>query len=203
MMSRTRGERAGRSTRPTARPESLARALADIARLGALAGIVAMAVSGRWGPVGQFVVILVVLLAQRRRRVPAVADAAFAVSFVVAAWAGAAHWYGQVMYLDVVVHFSTVGSGSAVAYLVLARIGVVPSVASPEAARYRWAPVLWVVLLGTALATLWEQYEWVVEQFAPAEIIVGYDDTVTDLMAGVAGSLVAGVLVRWHGTARR
>ena len=50
---------------------------------------------------------------------------------------------------------------------------------------------------GTTAAVVWEYYEWAVEELNPEGMIVGYTDTVIDIFAGMAGSLVAGALVVW------
>lgn len=60
----------------------------------------------------------------------------------------------------------------------------------------RWALLAWVTLDGVTGATVWEFYEWTVEQVAPDQMMaVGYTDTIMDLIAGTLGSLTAGALV--------
>ncbi|HLS46027.1 MAG TPA: hypothetical protein VK045_11385 [Ornithinicoccus sp.] len=52
-------------------------------------------------------------------------------------------------------------------------------------------------MIGTAIAVLWEYYEWIVEQVSPQGMIVGYTDTVGDPLAGLGGAVAAGLVVRW------
>ncbi len=66
-------------------------------------------------------------------------------------------------------------------------------------ATRRFSLALMVTFVGLALATLWEMFEWVENQYAPASTHVGYDDTISDLVLGGTGSLVAGLcLVFWY-----
>jgi hypothetical protein len=52
-----------------------------------------------------------------------------------------------------------------------------------------------VTTVGVTAAVIWEFYELVVELLRPAFMVVGYVDTVVDLLAGLLGSLAAGGLV--------
>lgn len=173
--------------------------VADAARVATAVSAVVMVTGGRWEPAGRFALITLVMLVPRYFRVPPFADALFAVALLVATWSSVAHWYLQVPRLDDVVHFVAPGAVAAVAYFVLVALGALPGLGSPEARRHRWAPVLLVGALGTSAAVVWEQYEWLAEQLAPTSVVVGYGDTVFDLLAGLLGSLTAGVVVVWRG----
>ena len=160
----------------------------------AIASSVAMVVEGNWDGAVRFAVVGGLIVAARWSNVPTPFAAAFSVFLLIATWAAVEHWYRQVTLLDAVVHFLTPGSLAAVAYHVLAGARLLPG--AVDAGRLRSpAPVLWVTLVGTTAAVVWEFYEWVVEQLMPAGMIVGYTDTVVDLFAGMLGSMVAGVLV--------
>lgn len=111
------------------------------------------------------------------------------------------HWYRQILPADEVIHVLTPGSLAATAYFFLANLRVLPDARESSRRLRSWTPVLWVTLTGMSAAVLWEFYEWVVEQFSPAGMRVGYTDTVVDLAAGAVGSLIAGFLV--HAWARR
>jgi len=82
---------------------------------------------------------------------------------------------------------------------VLVHWRLMPPVSEPAPALRWWAPVVWVTAVGVTAAVLWEFYERVVEEIAPAGMLVGYTDTIVDLVAGLLGSVVAGVLVLWWG----
>ncbi|MEX5269746.1 hypothetical protein [Kocuria sabuli] len=152
----------------------------------------------RWDGMLRFAAVTVVLLLTRRAKVPTGFVAAFAVLVLLAMWGSAQHWYAEIPHFDTVVHVLTPGSLAAVSYFLLVDAGLLPDAREPGRQVRGWAPALWVGLVGTTAAVLWEYYEWVVEQISPQGMLVGYTDTVVDLFAGMCGSLVAGMLVlRW------
>ena len=177
----------------------LARWIFDAAVLAAVASGAWMAVQGNWDAVVRFAVIAGFMVAARAADVPPTFAAAFAALVLLATWAAVQHWYRQLTHFDVLVHFLTPGSLAAVVYFVLVSARLLPAVRSSSPHLRSWAPVVWVTLAGVAAAVVWEFYEWVVEQIHPGGMIVGYTDTVVDLLAGTLGSLTAGVLVLWWG----
>ncbi|MFJ8150019.1 hypothetical protein ACIQ6R_34010 [Streptomyces sp. NPDC096048] len=136
---------------------------------------------------------VVLLAVVRRLRVPAPFEAVFSVVVTVAFWCDVGRWYQRVPELDTVVHFLLTGAGSVVAFFALLR-GAGPELRQAAANTPRWTLTLLVGMAGTSAATLWELYEWVVEQVSPKTMQVGYGDTVADLAVGVTGSLLAGAL---------
>lgn len=155
----------------------------------------AMGLGGRWEAAFRFVVVAGVMVVARRAEVPTRFAAAFAVLVLLAMWGSVQHWYRSPGEVDTLVHFLTPGSLAAVAYFVLVQVRLLPDAREPASSTRGWAPVVWVGTTGTTLAAVWEYYEWVVEQINPAGMIVGYTDTVVDLIAGTLGSVVAGALV--------
>lgn len=150
--------------------------------------------SGRWEGGIRFAVVTVVLLAARAVAPPLFA-AAFAAFLLLATWASVEHWYVTLGQFDEAVHFLTPGSLAAVGYFALVRGRLLPDPDETAGLR-RWVPMVWVTLVGVTGATVWEFYEWTVEQVAPDQMMaVGYTDTIMDLMAGTLGSLTAGALV--------
>lgn len=143
----------------------------------------------------RFVILAGIMLVARWGEVPPMFAGAFAGFLLLAAWASVHHWYRQIVFADEVIHVLTPGSLAAAAYFLLAHLRVMPDADESRRALRDWTPVLWVTLTGVAAAVLWEFYEWVVEQFSPKGMHVGYTDTVVDLAAGMLGSLIAGVLV--------
>lgn len=164
----------------------------------AVASAVGLGLMQRWDGMLRFAAVTVVLLLTRRARVPTGFVAAFAVLVLLAMWGSVQHWYAEIPHFDTVVHVLTPGSLAAVSYFLLVDAGLLPDAREPGRQVRGWAPVLWVGLVGTTAAVLWEYYEWIVEQISPQGMLVGYTDTVVDLLAGMCGSLVAGLLVlRW------
>ncbi|WP_298582617.1 hypothetical protein [uncultured Kocuria sp.] len=164
----------------------------------AVASALGLGLMQRWDGMLRFAAVTVVLLLTRRAKVPTGFVAAFAVLVLLAMWGSVQHWYAEIPHFDTVVHVLTPGSLAAVSYFLLVDAGLLPDARRPGGSVRGWAPVLWVTLVGSAAAVLWEYYEWVVEQISPQGMLVGYTDTVVDLFAGMCGSLVAGLFVlRW------
>lgn len=184
-------------------PKRTARWIFDLAVVAALISSVVMITMGRWEPAIRFGVVALIMLIARFGDVPPSFGGAFAVLLLFATWASVEHWYRQINNFDLLVHFLTPGSLAAVAYFVLARLHLLPPVGKSSGTLSAGAPVVWVTVVGVTAAVLWEFYEWVVEQIAPAGMRVGYTDTIGDLIAGMAGSIVAGLLVTWWGAHRR
>jgi hypothetical protein len=160
---------------------------------------VVKAVTGDWEAGFRFTVVTVLMLAPRAADVPAPFAGAFAAFLLLATWGWVEHWYRQITHFDTAVHVLTPGSLAAVAYYALVHWCLLP--AGPDAERpiRAWSPVLWVTLVGTTAAVVWEFYEWVIDQIRPRAMELGYTDTVIDLFAGTTGSLVAGLLVVYWG----
>lgn len=49
--------------------------------------------------------------------------------------------------------------------------------------------------VGTTVAVLWEIAEWILDRYVAARIVRGLFDAMTDLLAGLAGALLAAALV--------
>lgn len=167
-----------------------------------LSGIV-QALEGQWGGAFRLVGTAGILLLVSRVRVPMLFLGLCAVSVLVATWAAVWRWYPAVPFLDEAVHVVAPCSMAAVSYFLLARARLLPDVRQPDGPYRTSAPVLWVGMVGTTIAVLWEYYEWLLEQVSPRGLIVGYTDTVGDLLAGTIGAAAAGLLVLWWGGKNR
>jgi hypothetical protein len=117
---------------------------------------------------------------------------------LTAGWANAAHWYVTDLWVDIPIHGTTPGASAAAVYLLLVRVQLVPALQDRQVRRR--ALVLITFALGAALAVLWEFYEWV-RYHGQGPPLVGYNDTILDLLMGCIGSLVAGVGLAWWATA--
>ncbi|MDM7831456.1 hypothetical protein [Cellulomonas edaphi] len=163
---------------------------ADVVRLLAVVSVVA----GTWrsGVVGAALFLLVLggCVLPLALRLPAGLDAAYCATLLFAAWAAQLDWYVAIPGLDVVVHAVATGLIAVVATVALARWGAV--VAPTGRARVGVAVV--VVGIGAVASVLWELGEWAGHTFLDDRIQVGYSDTLGDLAAGVAGSVIAAAL---------
>ncbi len=63
--------------------------------------------------------------------------------------------------------------------------------------RHRIMFVFTITSMGIALGALWEVAEWLFDFVIPMEIIPGLDDTITDMLLGSGGALLAALLNLW------
>lgn len=178
---------ARRATRPVERPSASLALPADAVR----ALVVASVVVGAWyaGPIGAALFLLVAggSLVPRVVGVPATLDTLYCGTLLFAAWAAVLDWYVAVSWLDVVVHATATGLVAVVAVAALERWGALTHPGT------RLERVVVTVGLGGTLAVLWELGEWAGHTFLDPAIQVGYQDTIGDLAAGLAGTVVVAV----------
>jgi hypothetical protein len=172
--------------------QKVAAGLAHAVRLAALVSCVAAAIWFGPAEIIRFVIVFVGLLLPRWAKAPAGFDFAFGLTVLVAAWSGVLGWYEAIRWWDVAVHFLTTGAVGAMAYFCLSRTSIVPRIRESTVPRRTSRLVLLPLALGAAAAAWWELWEWFGHNFLSEDIHVGYDDTVLDLAAGTAGSLLAG-----------
>lgn len=169
--------------------------MADAARVAALLSCIAAAVWFGPADVVRFLVVAVGLFLPRWAKSPAVFDFAFGLTVLVAAWSGVLGWYAALRWWDVAVHFLTTGAIGAMAYFVLSRMGIVPPIRDTNVPFRPARLILLPLVLGAAAAAWWELWEWFGHSYLSEDIHVGYNDTILDLAAGTAGSLIAGGLM--------
>ncbi|QHC67768.1 hypothetical protein GSU68_15135 [Rathayibacter sp. VKM Ac-2759] len=174
---------------------------ADAVRLAGVASMVAAGIGWGFVDVMVFALSAIGLVIPRFLGIRPALDAAFGVALLVASWSSVLDLYQAWASWDLVVHFVLNGLVAAVAYLVAARAGVVSSVVGE---RGPLAPaIVLCACFGTTAGVLWEWGEWAGHRFVDASIFVGYEDTLGDLAAGAAGSLLAGALMRfWSAKSR-
>ncbi|HEY4615036.1 MAG TPA: hypothetical protein VIG75_06215 [Citricoccus sp.] len=148
---------------------------------GTLDGVVAVAL---------FALVLLGQVVVRLVPLQAAVQAGTAVSLLAAAWAAMTDAYQLVSWLDVLAHFAVTGLLAVLSTTAVYRAGWLR--AGPGAA----GTVLLTTALGVLLAVAWEFGEWVGHTYLDPAIQVGYDDTVGDLAAGLAGAAAGGVLYR-------
>ncbi|MHA7248212.1 hypothetical protein [Arthrobacter tecti] len=171
------------------------RRLADVVRAAALLSCFASAIWWDITEIIRFVVVFVLLLVPRIARVPGGFDLAFSATVLVAAWSGVAGWYAQISWWDIPVHLLTTGACAAMACFLLDRADIVHPMVDGSGLRNRWRLITLTLAFGFTIAVLWEFLEWFGNAFISSSIHVGYVDTIGDMAAGGAGSLLAGVCV--------
>jgi hypothetical protein len=161
----------------------------DVVRVLALVSVVV----GTWrsGLVATALFLLVLggTMLPRAIGSPAALDVAYSSTLLFAAWAAQLDWYVAVSWLDVLVHAVATGLIAVLAVQALQVWGVVGR------ERPRAELALLVVGLGALAAVLWELGEWAGNAWLDRRIQVGYPDTMGDLAAGLAGSVVAAAVV--------
>ncbi len=162
---------------------------ADLLRAVALVSVVVATLG--WGGLGfaLFWLVLGATMVPRALGSPTPLDVAYCGALLIGAWAAQLDWYLAVGWLDVLAHAAVTGLVAAVGYDALVRLGVLPR-RMPRAGT-----AVVTAALGTALAVLWELGEWFGHAVVDDRIQVGYLDTLGDLAAGLAGAVLAGVLL--------
>lgn len=174
------------------RPQGVGEVAADVVRA---LGIVSVLVAGLgFGPTDAGIVAFVTpaLLLPRFVGVRSGFDLAFCLTLLVAAWSNVLDLYTSLPWWDVPVHLVCTGFIAAMAYLVLARLGMV---GGPSARHARVTAVVVTGTAGLALGAVWEMVEWLGRAFIDPAIVVGYDDTIGDLAVDALGALAAGAVV--------
>lgn len=126
---------------------------------------------------------------------PVLADVAACLVLLAVAWAAVTGLYEVVPGLDLLAHVAGTAVATAAVHDALRRL-------EPQTGGGAWTRVVLVVGLAAALSILWEVGEWLGHHLVDDTIRVGYDDTVTDLIAGlVGGALLAALPARGGHTA--
>jgi hypothetical protein len=157
-------------------------------------GTVGVVVAGfGWGPVAFWVSALSLLgvYASRFLGLRPAFDIALGLTLITASWSSVLELYTSVVGWDLVVHFAATGLLAAALFVVAQRLRIVPTDASATQGA------VFTTAFGMSAAVLWEMAEWVGHNFIDPAIFVAYDDTIGDLVAGTAGSVLAGLLLRY------
>jgi hypothetical protein len=115
-------------------------------------------------------------------------DLIIGVGVYVSAASNVLDLYRRIPWWDVPVHILTTGLLAVLVVLAADRGRVAFD-------RRPLALAGFVVIIGLALSALWEMGEWAGHTYVDPAIMVGYDDTVTDMIAGGLGALVASLFV--------
>ncbi|WP_411700281.1 hypothetical protein [Conyzicola sp.] len=168
-------------------PRGPAEWAADGVRVIGTAGVVAAGVG--WGPVAFWVSALSLLgvYASRFLGLRPAFDIALGVTLITASWSSVLDLYGSIGGWDLVVHFAATGLIAAALFVIAQRLLVVP------ADTTRAQGTVFTTAFGMSAAVVWELAEWAGHNFVDPTIFVAYNDTIGDLAAGTAGSILAGL----------
>src|SRR5699024_7488251 len=96
------------------------------------------------------------------------------------------------------IHLAMMGCLASLAYLLMARVDLVPDLRDLHGKLQRAALPLLAGVLGLAMGALWEVYEWFVATYLDMQVITSYGDAMTDLLVDLAGAVLGGgMLIIW------
>lgn len=174
--------------------------LPDVLRV-ALAVSVPLASAVAGGPAAAAMLLaLGGAMALRFARMPTATDVIGQVVLLAGAWFAALGTFEVVPGLDTLSHFA---SGAVLALLsrqLLLQLRLLPEADGARAAAARVLHTSTAVLL---LGFVWELGEWAGNALITSDIRVGYEDTMLDLAADLAGAIVAAVAVELAARRRR
>ncbi|QFQ02779.1 hypothetical protein CUROG_07120 [Corynebacterium urogenitale] len=175
------------------RPQLLGEIVADLLRvLGALAVVFVLFRNG-WTDAGIMAFTLPGLLLPKFVGLKPWWDACATSMLLIAALSNISDLYARISGWDLFVHFVCTGIVAGLFVFALANLGVF---AYPtDSSQHQVQGCILTVLMGLALAAVWEIIEWLGFEFITREIKVEYGDTITDMIAGGLGALVAGVIM--------
>lgn len=124
----------------------------------------------------------------RGAHLPAAIDAATQLVLLAAAWFAALDAYEAVAGLDLATHAAAGAVLALLSRALLLRAGLLPT---GHDRRSTTARVLHSATAVVALGVLWELGEWAGHVGISSEINVGYEDTLSDLVADALGGVVA------------
>ena len=171
-------------------PAGPAEIVADLLRVVAV-GSIFVAGAG-WGLLSglSFVSAFVVMLVPRLLRLRPAFDIAFGALILASTWSSVLNIYITTRWWDIPMHFATNGLSAALVYIVLVQIRVL---ADPSTLPHpTLSAALVTTAIGFSIGVFWEFFEWVGHNFIDHGILVGYDDSLGDLLWGGLGSLLAG-----------
>lgn len=106
--------------------------------------------------------------------------------------------YDSVWWYDKAVHFVLPLALAPALYLVLARLSVVPDLAADIQAHQHIGIALIAGTLGVTVGAFYEIYEYMLVHYLHADLVIGYADTIGDLVDDTIGpSGGAALLVLW------
>ncbi|WP_136707227.1 hypothetical protein [Agromyces sp. H66] len=171
-------------------PVGPAEVVADVLRLVAVLSVIVGGIG--WGLLSglSFVSAFVVMLVPRMLRLRPAFDIAFGALILASTWSSVLNIYITTLWWDIPMHFATNGLSAALVYIVLVRSRVLGDPLTLPHPTLSAAVV--TTAIGFTIGVFWELFEWFGHNFIDHEILVGYDDSLGDLLWGGLGSLLAG-----------
>lgn len=170
----------------------------DLLRVALFAGALGFLLAGDGGGAAVLGALGVATLLARVVDLPRPYDAGFVAAMSLEGWGEAFGLFDTISWFDKVVHVCVPLLTAPVVYVGLARLQVLPDPSDDTRGRHYLGIAVVTVALGLTVGALWEMVEWGADQLVGSNLSKSDTDTVTDLMADGAGSLVgAALLVVW------
>ncbi|GAA2179840.1 hypothetical protein GCM10009847_15520 [Leucobacter tardus] len=177
-------------------PSSAGDWVADGLRAVGVLGVIGAAIWGSLTDAGILAFVLPALMLPRFVGARSGFDIAFSITVLIAAWSNVWDLYRSFLGWDTIVHLVCTGVLAPMAYLLLARLRIVPAPA--ESTFLRRTAITHSALIGFAVSALWELVEWVGFEYVTEDIYTTYDDTIGDMAAGGLGALIVGIAFAWR-----
>lgn len=180
----------------------------DLIRLSLLIGAFAMSLSGDLNAALRMTGTFVLVLIARAIDPPRLIDLGFTLGMALQGWGNALDLFHAWSAYNKIVHFVLPFGTAGLLYVVLARLDVVCDLETRCHPRQQVGIVVSTFTLGFTVGGLYEIWEWAIHHGLGSTIMVGYTDTITDMIDNGLGSLAAAlVLMVWaqqgFGTRRR
>lgn len=167
----------------------------DVLRLHYVAGAIVFFALGRLGSAWDLAFSAVAVLLVRALDPPRRIDLAFIVAMAFNGWGDALGLFDSLSWYDNLVHVTLPLAVGPLGYVALARLDVVPALRLGNTARHRFGMGLVAMCFGVLGATVYEVYEFVVDNLLGANLFISESDTVNDLADGLAGAAIGGALL--------
>lgn len=137
------------------------------------------------------------MLGIRRLQLPTAFELSVTIGIVLQGWGNALLLFERITWYDKAVHFLTPLLMVPSLYLLLARVGALPSPWSNTLRRGTLGVFVVTLALGVAFAAGWELVEGTSDRWLGTSLAHGYFETIDDLYSSLLGSVAAGALLAW------
>lgn len=181
----------------------------DLLRLNFLVGVVVWAATGDLTQALRFVLAFAVVLVARFLDLPRPFDLGIVIGMAISVWGGPLGLFEEFGWYDEVLHGVMSFFGAPILYILLVRLDALPDLHGDGTQRHRYVGILLASFaLGLSVGALLEVWEWIANNWFGASNIIGYADTIFDLVVNALASLAGGaMLLVWAeygwGTSRR
>lgn len=137
-------------------------------------------------------------LIPRLAAAPATFDLGFNLAMALQAWGNVTNVFETWLPYHDIVHLVLTGASAALVYILLLRARLLPDLTREHSIHQRLAIVTLILMMGTTINAIYEEYEWFAINVLHANLLEYYQHDINDLWFGSAGSVLAGLaMVAW------